>query len=559
MFKFNINSVPHGVRRGLFFTVVVIVILHFVPNGEYRMAPFPEGIIVDRAINDIQMTQMESYGRNIHSMKLGTKCHDYFNALESTGLNFGPKRGQLYPHENTDMIRHVKSVAIYNACFIDEDVTLPASDLEQQIYPFLSFKYPLYNRWDGDTYTIPPSSNGRTYLANFKDHLEGSGIVVSISDEFVSEIVDLLVRLRTVGNELPIQLMYRNDLSDANKGKILAAARGDTYNTGSSTNESDAALGATSFPPQDIWFVNIYPCIAQEYRNEFQKYFEKELAYLFSSFANTILLDADVVLFQKPSTFFESAQFKKTGTLFFKDRYTPMRMSDRWVDFVRSAVPTPYDSILYGLSQSNLSDEYLNNRYFHYQEAGVVVVDRKRHFARVALTPHLSQLESTFIASWGDKEHFFLAFLLGGANYSFNSHWAGAVGAELEETIDGRVRVCSAHPAHFNGTDNTLMWINSGSKVCPLPISNVDAQDLEFWEPRGVENLSELEYIYMQNLDIRVGLVPPNAPEANEQLSICGKRVWCAYKEMGNKPGTVVSFTPAQSAHFSTVLNASAD
>lgn len=555
-FQFNLRGFYSKFKRQILFALLVIFILHFIPNGRHEMSLFPQGIELDPIINDIQYAQMGRYSRDIHSISLQRKCHDYFKTLDQTDLDFNPKLGDSYNHENVDMIKHIKSVVIYNSCFVDNEIPL-LDKLEEKIYPFLSFQYPNFEHWDGEVYEITKPKKGQSFLVNFKNQFKGDGIVVSISDDFVDEVIQLITMLRTLGNELPIQLMYRNDLSLKNKQRIVEAARGDYQPTAKKSKVLNYKFYSETRPMQDIWFVNIYPSISTPYRDAFQKYFQKELAYLFTTFQNMILMDTDIIMFKPPIELLKSKPFIKTGTLFFKDRNTKMRMSDRYVTFIKETAPTPFDSILFGLRQSNLlSNEYLNERYFHYQESGVVVVNRLHHFSSVLLTPQLSQFQSTFIASWGDKEHFFLSFLLGGdQSFEFNSHWAGAIGTELEDTLEGP-RLCSTHPAHFDQEDNSLIWMNSGYKFCPLDATEYSEDDLEFWEARGaVASFKEMSEMYSRPVDIQIGLIPPVEAGGNEQLPICGQRTWCSYQKVDKALGVLVNFSTSETEWFQYVLN----
>lgn len=528
------------------------------------MSQFPIGFKLDPIVNEIQYSQINQYSNKIHSIPLQTKCYDYFKLLKQSEFNFNVKLGDEFNHENVNMIKHLKSIVIYNNCFIENEIP-PLIDedsnlLEEEIYPFLSFKYPIFEHWDGEIYEISKPNKGESFLVNFKNHIKGDGIVISISDDFIDEVSQLIKNLRILGNELPIQLMYRNDLNKKNKQLILDLARGEINHLKNIKFEvSSNKFYSKTFPKQDIWFVNIHQSISTKYENEFQRYFQKELAYLFNTFENMILMDADVVLFKPPFELFKSKPFIKTGTLFFKDRNTNMRMSDRYVNFIKNSSPTPFDSILYDLKQSNLeTNEYLNERYFHYQESGIVVVNRKIHLTSVLLTPYLSQFQSTFIASWGDKEHFFLGFLLNGDSlFEFNTHWAGVVGKEMEEEdFLNSPRLCSTHPAHFDQEDNSLIWMNSGFKTCPLPKDEYNIEDLSYWEERGiVSNMEEMIEMYSLPVDIKIGLIPIVESNVNEQLPICGLRVWCSYQNIAGKLGNVIQFSQDDISWFKYVIN----
>ncbi len=57
-------------------------------------------------------------------------------------------------------------------------------------------------------------------------------------------------------------------------------------------------------------------------KRKFNSWFCKTAAIIFSPFIETMVVDIDVVFFKQPDLLFNSPAYRKTGTLFFRDRLT---------------------------------------------------------------------------------------------------------------------------------------------------------------------------------------------------------------------------------------------
>lgn len=532
---------------------------------------------------------------------LSEKCHFYFERLHAYDPNWwsSPKLGTEYPHDNLQKSQDLVHMNIYNHCFMgtngskDMDkvygkLHMLFNNLDSRVYPYLSGKMPLFQHWTGAVHNGPPSADDqhvqsvaesvidestfaydsavlkawdskvypsdKPFWNHYRERLNGVGIVLSINDALVDEAISLLGLLRTLDNKLPIQFFHRGDLSPFNKFRLFQAARAVRTQTSRS-----------SFPKQDLWFVDVSFCLSKIYKDEFPKFFNKMLAYGFNSFQTTIMLDTDVVLFQTPVSLLQTSQFTQSGTLFFKDRNVDMHMSAAYIDFLKNTSPNKIDSFIFGLKAVNDSTwegEYFKERYFHYMEAGVVVVNREKYWNAVILSLHLSFVQSTMIGSWGDKEHFWVSMLLSGLDdYKFDYYWTASVGSPIENENGVKYhKICSAHPAHVLSDTDELSWINSGVINCPKVSHQVVLKDFDILkdtlDPNGkkFQTAQELEKYYAMPISFDAFIIPPLAkhnidnsnPDSGEysnmgsqQLTTCQGYTWCSYDMigMGQHPG----------------------
>lgn len=538
----------------------------------------------------------ESYGIDQFIKKpLSERCEIYFEKLYEYNPNWSitSKLGAEFNHLNIDKSFDLININIYNNCFIKDNnkenlkvlakLQKKFKNLDLLMYPYLSGKMPLFQHWTGEISYGPPTHNinyktidelsidneifykydpsklkiwnsveyslDSPFWLNYKNHLNDIGIVVSVNDILVNEAISLIKNLRDLGNKLPIQFIHRGDLSNLSKFKLFKASR----------------LLNTNLTKQDIWFVDISFSINEKYKNEFPKYFNKILAYSFNTFKTMIMLDTDIILFQNPITLLNSSQFRSSNTLFFKDRNLNMHMSNEFIQFLKFTSPNKIDEILFNLNSVDTNSEiwrsdYFKEKYFHYMESGVVVINRFKYWNAVILSTHLSFIQSTFIGSWGDKEHFWMSLLLSGFdNFQFNKYWSASVGniINYENNNINYHKICSSHPAHILSDSNELSWLNSGILNCPKTNDNILKNDFnDLLNDKGTKifkyefnSINELKQYYLKPIDFEGFIIPPlakfniedsNSKESSypteglEKTNYCNGYTWCAYDIIGN-------------------------
>lgn len=433
--------------------------------------------------------------------------------------------------------------------------------LEKRIYPWLSFSFPIFERWTGDILYSPPNyrdyvkhsivfeptnsnlhngkgkanvksklTNGKScFLNDFKNSMNSKGIVLSIGNQHVDDTVKLLHLLRALNNKYPIQIVYNENLTKESKRKLVHAAR-DQFSALPKSfekiyqffpddylDEMDGGL-----PKQEIWFVNVNNVIHDNYKNKFDKFANKFLAAQFNSFEEYILIDADTVLVQNPQFFFNLKGYVNKGAYFYKDRTAPEFRPISDINFFKKLSPSLIDSAMFDIPI--ITKHTINLEFFdgmgHFMESGLVVIDRNQHFNSILMMIQLNFFKAVTQRVYGDKEIFWLAFAINGdENYQFNKYFTAAIGEETP--MDHRLKsngkpkfsheICSAHPGHINGEDGkSLVWFNSGFKFCGQ--SDVVNYDEEFNRKSRLKFLKSKEEmkIYFQNpLILKHAVIPP--------------------------------------------------
>ncbi|CAI5757932.1 unnamed protein product [Candida verbasci] len=446
-------------------------------------------------------------------------------------------------------------IRVFGKCFlnndkIDDSLNKLSLEFSKRLFPFITNSIPVFrkagttqeNGWpvvknDEIDYK---TQNSDESIMFFRDNSKGKGIVISATSRHAKDLQRLIRILRALNNQLPIQIIFKNDINKRNMELLEAAAVADVENVldqTTSPNEHQNHLPelnllqeyknyGSDFPKQDLTFVNIVSCLERGYKYSFPGYSNKVLALLFSSFEEIILLDADTIPLVPPSEFFESNEYQKSGTYFFQDRSLRDNNDFMETNFFSNLFPTNEKSIETLFNIPQVTSKTMNNKYMtgwrHFQEAGVVVFNKKQHFLGLLMMFPLSLwAEPVHSSIWGDKEMYWLGLSMAGdENYEFNSNAAASIG---ENTIlqnrkyypnSKSNEVCSTHPGHVN-SEGKLLWINSGFSYCK---KNGYFRDRVKYPFSTFEN-KELISLFQSPLQIKAALIPPDLPNYREPNS----------------------------------------
>lgn len=489
--------------------------------------------------------------------------------------------------------------------------------VEKKVYPWLSFDYPVFEDHRGMQKFGPPdyrkllkgkqydvvfellltqgrktskpaklalgSDGSPSWLNQFKNQLQGRGIVMLIADKHVDDAVKFIRLIRALDNVLPLQIVYYDDLSPELKQRLVHAAREkmivppqsyanvkpEYFKPDYMTHVNDRGE-MVGLRPQTIHFVNVFHAISKEYRNKFGGFGNKFFATFFNSFEEFIIVDADTVLLHPPQYFFSMDKYLEHGAYFWKDRFMTMRRQEADGYFFDKALPLVVDLVMFGIPI--ITNHTLNNAYFnkllYLQELGVVTVDRKRHFGLLLMCIMLQFYGIARDRLYGDKELFWAGFSVNGdENYAWNDHFAGLVGNLtpkhwlLKKGKDNgdnpdnwRIarEVCLPHPAHVLDQDNTIAWFNLGFQTCGKVAKIGDEgvqKDFERHKQfRWLETLDQFRAFYDLPLDIEACVVPPvtlfdtmDRPNDDGEPSTgwhwareyCNQYTYCAYDRIG--------------------------
>lgn len=486
------------------------------------------------------------------------------------------------------------SLRVFTGCYLDSYGPLNSrrsddgcSEVENRLFQWISRLMPEYTRWDGQVMNHMPRmddfiKHGKSsykpltsecFLKDMKNGLNGKGIVVSAADGHVDQLLSLFALLRATKMELPVQIVHSGDLSPYSQEELIHAARTTKLHLSKVENieimlqwkglsEDYTKLSEeemlSMFPQIELWFVDVSRSVAQRYRGHFSGYANKLLAYFFSSFQHTMLMDTDTVpMTNLDENILQTDIYKKFGAYFFRDRELQESKAKSDAQFFAKLMPSVTDELLFNVPKTTnktLKNRYIDKYYTHYMESGVVAIDKRRHFGGVLGTVQLNLWSPVMAKIWGDKELFWLGMSMMGDEEYYMNGWAAGTAGQItpkkfrlsgDKTPQRRVRLkgnqlCSTHPAHISSVDNsTLLWVNSGVSYCKHPHTYKNDFDgglfrLMFDTP------NQLKEMYTSYLRVEAAIVPA-AQEIQvdmnngenikgwESLGECSGYMYCAY------------------------------
>ncbi|EGW31032.1 uncharacterized protein SPAPADRAFT_52215 [Spathaspora passalidarum NRRL Y-27907] len=501
------------------------------------------------------------------------------------------RESDRYPFEHTDPEK--LSVAKH----------IEPSAFEHRVYPWMTFEYPVYEHWTGAMVHEPPdaqslnpqaykskstSKSSSNFIKQFKNRLNGRGIVLTLPDHHTHGVVSMIRLLRALKNRLPIQIVNFEDLALENKKQIVAAARDDIETLPMSYQKVAEYLGDDYFnhnegglPKQEVWFVSVHNAINKNYRDKFTRFGNKFLAAFFNSFEEFMLVDDDAAMLKSPEFFFNLKSYQEKGAVMYRDRTTG---SSGKRTFFKKLGPSLVDAAMFDIP---IITEYTLDREFfkgttYYIEAGLVMMNRKLHFDSILVTLQTYFFDQIRKKVYGDKELFWLGMALNGdEKYHINGMAAAAAGVITDPKDRLRkngeehysLELCSAHPAHISDEDeHTLLWINSGLSVCHHS-SGVDYEmeskvGTKFkFVPQTVEAFKEF---FTSPLIIKHAIIAAydggwhhnieDEPSRGWQSTkYCHKYMWCSFSSIGGKKkdgssnyleGKVITFEEHETALF---------
>ncbi|KDO19208.1 hypothetical protein SPRG_15651 [Saprolegnia parasitica CBS 223.65] len=298
------------------------------------------------------------------------------------------------------------------------------------------------------------------------------GIVLCLHDHVVPMGASLLQELRALGNYDPVQVYHclPNELATVSRDLLASDPLVEII---------DVCSLLLTTP--------LFPSSASI--REFQGFWLKPLALLFSSFDQVMLLDADDIFLENPSTLWASPSYTETGTLFFYDRVVNASMflntavtmyaadgTETNVTYIKQLLAQVFPLKVLGFPSPHVPSPQLQasmvwrGHTAHEQDSSVVLIDKVRAgpnvlralFVLIATTRFMNP-----VFSWGDKEAFWLAYELVGQPYAF-SPWACSVVNRADDLMLHNKTLCGSL-AHYapNASNASLLYINGREIIDP--------------------------------------------------------------------------------------------
>lgn len=522
-------------------------------------------------------------------------CLDFFTKLEeesgdwsirlykSSWSNFFPLGGR----EGDDVIENVLRLKKFQECLQEiQSVGLPTvNDIQRKLFPYLNFEtllsehsnfWPVYQRWTGDVYenSVPwfsqadnrfidvkgiDYSSSISFWENWLENVMQSGskgVVISVGEFQVADTIRLIRVLRHLKNDLPIEIVHKGDLSKDYQTYLVRAARDDS---------------SDQYPAQELWFLDVLKLLKPEFIEYFTTYSNKWLALVFSSFQNTILLDADTIPFVPLEQFYQSEQFKNTGTLFFKDREltidplnkTQLRTLQRIVtkllglEFTNvSSSPSLHDQLSLRIKDAiavETIENMLTKGYRHHMESGLVLIDKRRHLTTL-LTSISLQFSSIRDYFHGDKEWFWIAPFLSSDPFTFHpkdASNAGKLGSVISDGTGEYYQICSVQLSHTD-LDGSLLWMNGGLSTCKK-----NSWDYDYGRNKRIaamfESAEKVREYYQSPIQLEGAIIPDVNIRPWINSGECAAYSYCTlYKE--GEFGEIAKFSSSEKERYQAIV-----
>ncbi|OQS05282.1 hypothetical protein THRCLA_02565 [Thraustotheca clavata] len=216
---------------------------------------------------------------------------------------------------------------------------------------------------------------------------------------------------------------------------------------------------------------------------DFRNFYLKPLALYHTKLKDTLIIDADCILFDDPTKLWQTEEYKSTGTLFFHDRvitttsylngrhYYYAREESTLQELLRTWPYSDFDTT-YNLSAYVLNSVSYNMRSDHEQDSSIVAIDKRRAKKPMEVLWRLithQRFKTKY--SWGDKENFWLAYELSHTPYSFSPHACAATGYVHENETR---TVCGEIAQYFPTMDKIpkLLHVNGNALINPYRKTN---------------------------------------------------------------------------------------
>jgi len=223
----------------------------------------------------------------------------------------------------------------------------------------------------------------------------------------------------------------------------------------------------------------------------------KPFAALASRFEEIILMDADATYIHDPAEWFEDIEYKRTGTLFFKDR-TLYPGPHRGSEWIHEWMVEP-------------SDYAKNTRFYkelsaHEMESSTVVINKSKRFLGMLLTCKFNEQKIrdrvVYQNVFGDKETYWMAFDMAKEPYSFIPQPIIYVG-EInygEDIEDKNQKQLCGHIGHTDRSGRIMFWNDHIIKDKHEPKYSNQLLRFEGWFYEDLENVQWTDTFHCANI-----------------------------------------------------------
>ncbi|KAM3159831.1 MNN1-like protein [Lachancea thermotolerans] len=423
-----------------------------------------------------------------------------------------------------------------------------------------------------------------SFLANWNKMssiVSRRGLVLGFGDQQLEMASKFIAQLRFIGNTLPIQVVHKGDLSRESIDALLKIAQSDKL-----------TFPKTEYPnaqnvKQELWFVDMGPVLDPDVLNSFSRFKNKWLAQSFNLFEEYVFMDIDAISYVDLNYYFETHEYRQTGTLFFRDRYRGEPISEKCPAMAETLFPSFLENFYwhhyaavdldyvedqcdkYLMPHEKVVKNYFIDNNQHQMESGLVVVHKTSHCVALMLSLMLHMTPALGGCSYGDKEFFWLGFYAAGHDFAFHGGRAGTAGTRKEDEKvnkyfqQKKYEICSVTIAHMSEHEGELLWVNGGAQSCKFDDAEKDWKNEKLGMSTKFSSLEELQRVYREPIDIQHGIIPAEKFDGwGQPDGRCQGYVHCARYEKHMKPysfsklhekGTLIEFQPNKKARYNAI------
>ncbi|KAG3200827.1 hypothetical protein JG687_00015136 [Phytophthora cactorum] len=316
------------------------------------------------------------------------------------------------------------------------------------------------------------------------------GIVIPVYEPIAKLAASLILELRTMGVDAPVEMSHCGDVSVESQNLFMQKSA-----LGSIRYYDVCELAAAATIEGDatrkVFCEDIEVC-----HTKFRSFDIKVISVVFSKFEEIMMVDADTGFFVSPTVLWESEKYTTTGTLLMNDRiaHEIYFMAERVGGsgntsfqhrYMSKFDPAPYRSIptlerekatlqnpapvklKFEPSDYLLNSHSWNLRTGHQVDSSIMFWNKKKQPRATAILGSFKSLSDIGSPpSYGDKELYFYAAELAETQYSFSDHAIGAVGTDYRDYGEKNSTLCGDMAQVFpikqaNEDDVPLFYLNS--------------------------------------------------------------------------------------------------
>lgn len=418
------------------------------------------------------------------------------------------------------------------------------ANFDTVLFPWLSGAYPRFNDFerglpvtDGNKPKLLALDEG--FIQTYLRQLNGKGIVVYVNETTAPLVPSLVTALRMHQNELPIQVVAFDNIVDRN-ATMMAAKDNDVLN--------DAFLEYLKlenlpkpklFLAQNVTYVDLNPAVVNPDK---LKRLIRELAGIFNSFEEFLLISPLVIPLVPPATFFELEGYKDTGMALFKlpqylDRPTrPPIGTAHITNLIHQLMPTAEDVTVFDINDDNFQDIDLDPH--------LAVLNKNNVLSGLLITVNLNHHPLMEIAV---QDLFWTGQQILGVFTHVNVHPAVAMGTVSDKSHKSEVAANSDELC-------SLLWGQFAMEGDPQ-VYYVTAHELINWHSdqqfrldvqtrTGSTHAMKIENVLKPvSINEKIGYEfvngEPDQPWIRQEMDSGAYPYWCAYNILGDATGVI--------------------